>query len=134
MTRLAVDTSSLMAILLGESDAEQYMQVLIHRAGDCAITATNLLETMMVIDARNPDSGIHDLRELLDVFAVTVEPVTEDLTELAFHAWRRFGRGRHPAALNFGDCFAYALAQQLDAPLLFKGNDFRQTDVASALG
>ena len=133
MSPLAVDTSALIAILVGEPDAERFEEALFNSRGDAAITAANLLETMLVIDARNPETGISDLRSLLDVFAITVEPVTRDLTEIAFRGWRRFGRGRHAAALNFGDCFAYALSKHLDAALLFKGDDFTQTDVAAAL-
>lgn len=133
MTRLAVDTSALLSILQGESDAEQFEQSLFQSAGDAVITAANLLEAMLVIESRNPDTGVQDLRALLDIFTITVEPVTHNMVELGFRAWKRFGKGRHPAGLNYGDCFAYALAKHLDAPLLFKGDDFRQTDVVSAL-
>lgn len=134
MTRIAVDTSALLSILQGEPDAEQFEQALFQSTGDAAITAANLLEAMIVIEARNPDAGAQDLRALIEIFAITVEPVTQDLAELGFRAWKRFGKGRHPAALNYGDCFSYALSKHVDAPLLFKGDDFTQTDVVSALG
>lgn len=98
MTRIVVDPSALVAILQGEPDAELFEQTLFGSAGDVSITAANLLETMMVIEARNPEAGQQDLRTLLDVLAITIEPVTRDLAEIAFRAWRRFGRGRHPAA------------------------------------
>lgn len=101
--------------------------------GDATITAANFLEALLVIESRNPDTGEQDLRTLIEVFAITIEPVTEDVAEIAFRAWKRFGKGRHPAALNFGDCFSYALSKCLNAPLLFKGGDFRQTDVLSSL-
>ena len=133
MTRIAVDTSALMAILQGEPDAEMFEHALLESKGDAAITAANLLEAMLVIESRNPDTGAQDLRSLIDIFAITIEPVTHDLAEIAFRAWKRFGKGRHSAALNYGDCFAYALAKHLDAPLLFKGDDFAQTDILNAL-
>jgi ribonuclease VapC len=132
MTRLVVDTSALMTLLLGEPDAERFEQRLFDSRGDVLITAANLLETMLVVEARNPDTGAQDLRTLVDVFAIGVEPVDHDLAELAFRGWKRFGRGRHSAALNYGDCFSYALAKHLDAPLLHKGDDFTHTDVVSA--
>lgn len=133
MTQVVVDTSALLAILEGEPDAERFEQALFRSRGDAQITAANLLEAMLVIESRNPDNGAQDLRSLIDIFAITVEPVTHELAEVAFHAWKRFGKGRHPAALKYGDCFAYALARHLGAPLLFKGKDFLQTDVADAL-
>lgn len=133
MTRAVIDTSALLAILLGEPDAERFEQALFESRGDASMTAATLLETMLVIESRNPQTGVHDLRTLIDVFTIEVEPVTHDLAEVAFRAWKRFGKGRHPASLNYGDCFSYALARQADVPLLFKGEDFAQTDVRSAL-
>ncbi|MBX3093142.1 MAG: type II toxin-antitoxin system VapC family toxin [Cryobacterium sp.] len=133
MARIVVDTSALTSILLGEPDAEQFEKALAESSGDALISAANLLEAMMVIESRNPATGIQDLRDVMSVFGIGVETVTSDIAELSFYAWKRFGRGRHPAALNFGDCFAYALSKQLNAPLLFKGKDFNQTDVASVL-
>lgn len=133
MTHIAVDTSALMSILLGEDDAEHFERILFEHRGDVSMTAANLLETMIVVDARNPDTGTADLRALVDAFGIRIEPVAHDLIEAAFRGWRRFGRGRHPAGLNFGDCFSYALSKQAGAPLLFKGDDFTQTDVLIAL-
>lgn len=133
MTGIAVDSSALVAILLGEPEAERLTDLLLRHRGDASITAANLLETMLVVEARNPQTGVPDLRTLMEVLAIDVAPVTAELVEIAFRAWKRFGRGRHPAQLNYGDCFAYALAAQLDVPLIFKGEDFSQTDVRSAL-
>jgi len=130
---IVVDTSALLSILQGEPDAERFEQALFDSSGDIAVTSANLLETMLVIESRYPDQGVQDLRSLMDIFAIVIEPVTAELTELGFHAWKRFGKGRHPAALNYGDCFAYALAKHLGAALLFKGEDFRQTDILSVL-
>lgn len=134
MTRLCVDSSALLSILQGEPDAELFAQTLFEHAGDVALSSANLLEAMIVMESRFPDTGAQDLRSVVDIFAITVEPVTTDVAELGFRAWKRFGKGRHPAALNFGECFAYALSKHLNAPLLFKGEDFGQTDVVSAWG
>lgn len=109
MTRITVDTSALLSILQGEPDAEQFEQSLFQSTGDAAISAANLLEAMIVIESRNPDTGVQDLRTLIDIFAITVEPVTHDIAEIGFRAWRRFGTGRHPASLNCGDCFVCAV-------------------------
>lgn len=130
---IAVDSSALIAILLGEPEAEQIEEALYAARAVAEMTAANLLETMMVVDARNPTSGITELRTVLAAYQIVIAPVTQTLTENAFRAWKRFGRGRHPARLNFGDCFAYALSDQLEAPLLFVGKDLAQTDVRSAL-
>jgi ribonuclease VapC len=131
---LVVDTSALLAILQGEPDAEVFEQALFADTGNATMTAATFLEAMMVIETRAPDAGAQDLRSLIEIFEITIEPVTRDTAEIALQAWKRFGKGRHAAGLNYGDCFSYALSKQLNAPLLFKGDDFRQTDVVSALG
>ena len=86
----------------------------------------------MVVSARLGPSGVQVLEELLDAAEMQIEPADADLVQTAFEAWQRFGKGRHPAGLNFGDCFAYALAIRRGDALLFKGNDFSQTDVRQA--
>lgn len=134
MSHVVVDTSALVAIVQGEPDAERFERALFESKGDATITAANLLEAMLVIESRYPDTGTQDLRSLMEIFGIITEPVGLDLVEIAFRAWKRFGKGRHPADLNYGDCFAYALSKQLNSPLLFKGDDFPQTDVVSALG
>lgn len=133
MTQLVLDSSALMAIALGEPDAAVFESAIFAASGALSISSATVLEAMIVAEARHPDSGGRDVRTLLGVFAPTIVPMTADVVEIAFAGWRRFGKGRHPAALNFADCFSYALSKQLGAPLLFKGNDFTQTDVASAL-
>ena len=133
MTQIVVDSSALLSILLGEPDAEQFEVILAENSGDIVFSAANQLETMMVIESRNPTTGIHELRDILSVYGIGTEAITGEIAELSFYAWKRFGRGKHPAALNFGDCFSYALAKHLNAPLLFKGKDFDQTDIASVL-
>ena len=130
--RIAVDSSALIAIVLGESEAERFETSLFAAQGDAVISAATWVETMIVASARSPESGAADVRALVEVFAMVVEPVTPQDAETAVAAWLRFGKGRHPAGLNYGDCFAYALSKRLGAPLLFKGDDFAQTDVAAA--
>lgn len=127
---IAVDTSALMAIVLGEPDA-----VACRDAVECAtellIAAPNLTEALVVAMGR----GVHgEFGALLSDLALNVVPLTEGLAYAAFRAYGRWGKGVHPAKLNLLDCFAYALASEHDLPLLFIGNDFGQTDIASALG
>lgn len=131
---IVVDTSALVAIVAGESDAELFAMVLVRNAGDAEVSAASLLEATMVLESRFGPEGSTDLERLIDSASVAVVPVDRDQVAIAAQAWRRFGKGRHPAALNFGDCFAYALARSRDAALLFKGDDFSQTDIRSAVG
>lgn len=123
-----VDTSALVAILLRESDAVDYLNALagVPRWG---IAAPNRAELLIVADARLPDSGARYARDLLARYGVQTLAVDETLADAAVDAFRRYGKGRHPAGLNFGDCFSYALARQCNLPLLFKGGDFALTDV-----
>ena len=125
---LAVDTSALTAILLGEPEAADLLRALgaASRAGLCAPNRTELL---LVIQARLGDPGTARARELLHRQQIQTIALDEALADAAAEAYRRFGKGRHPAGLNFGDCFAYALAAREQVPLLFKGNDFSLTDI-----
>lgn len=131
---MIVDTSALVAILRDEPDAETYAIALAEAAG-ASISAANYLETAIVIDAsRDPVASRH-VDDLVKAAGLVVEPVTEQHAAIARAAYRDFGRGSgHPARLNFGDCFAYALARQTGLPLLFKGDDFIHTDVTPAIG
>jgi ribonuclease VapC len=124
---MVIDSSALLAILLGEPDAERFVNA-IAADGKRLISAFNLLEAAIVIEARKGEAGGRELDLLLHRAAVAVVPLTADQSEVARRAWRRFGRGRHPAGLNLGDCCAYALAMQLGEPLLCKGEDFAKTD------
>jgi ribonuclease VapC len=128
---LVVDTSALTAVVLGEPDAETYLATMVARIGDLTVSAPTLLEARIVVEAKQGPGAAKDLDLLLGTLQVTIAPADEALIEVATAAWRRFGKGRHPAALNFGDCFSYALARQLGAPLLFKGRDFSQTDITA---
>ena len=128
---MIIDTSAVVAILLAESDAARYERT-ISTAWPRRMSVVALLETTMVIEGRSgPDAG-HDIDQFLQEAEIELTPVTLEQVEAARQAWRRFGKGHHEAALNFGDCFAYALATVTGEPLLFKGDDFRHTDVEAA--
>jgi ribonuclease VapC len=130
---MIVDSSALVEIALGKAGAEALMVVLALPAPK-RISAGNLLESYMVIDRRGFPESAMVLDDTIRRAALMVEPVTEAQVAIARDAWRRYGRGSgHPARLNYGDCFAYALARERNEPLLFIGNDFAQTDVTSAL-
>lgn len=130
---VALDTSAVAAVILGEPEAEALLSVMVASVGDLEMSAATLVEAGIVIEAKQGPEATSDLRTLLDRLGVAVTPVDRRQAEAAVAAWRRFGKGRHPAGLSLGDCFSYALAKTLGAPLLFKGNDFTQTDVASAM-
>jgi ribonuclease VapC len=128
-----LDTSALVAILRNEPDALAYAQA-IERAAYRRISAANFLEAAIVIDASRDPIACRRFDEACRESHLTVEPVTEAQARIARDAYRDFGRGSgHPARLNFGDCFAYALAKATGEPLLFKGEDFIHTDIESAL-
>ena len=125
---MVVDSSALVAILLGEPEGDA-LAVALAAAEMPVICAPNWLEAMMVTTVRLGRPGVLALAELLDAASVRIEPADAGLAETAFDAWLRFGKGRHRAGLNFGDCFAYALAIRRGEALLFKGDDFAHTDV-----
>ena len=126
---IVVDTSALVAIVLGEPRAAACYQVL---AADLEvlISAATASEAMIVAHRRNVPN---EMRELFIRLGFRIMPLTSDDISKVENAYRRWGKGFHSAALNFGDCFAYALAHEHGCPLLFVGNDFAQTDVVSAL-
>ena len=126
-----IDSSALMAILQDEPERAAFVRKLA-RDPVRLLSAANWLEVAILIDDRYGEAGARDLKLLLVEAAVEIVPVTAAQAELALTAYRRFGRGNHPAKLNYGDCFAYALAQETGEPLLFKGDDFGQTDIAAA--
>lgn len=127
-----VDTSALVAILLRESDAADYLRALTQRER-WGIAAANRTELLMVAAVRLEGDGARFARELLKRCQIQTVPLDENMADAAALAFERYGKGRHPAGLNFGDCFAYALARKNDLPLLFKGDDFGKTDVLRAL-
>jgi ribonuclease VapC len=131
---MIVDASALIAILRAEPDAASYAQA-IEAASRRRISAANFLETAIVIEGSRDPVASRRLDDLLGEGQIVIEPVTEAQARIARDAYRDFGRGSgHPARLNFGDCFAYALSRSTGEPLLFKGNDFGHTDIALALG
>ena len=129
---MVVDSSALLAILLNEPDAHPIRTAFDH--DDVRLmSAATLLEVSMVIEARKGESGGRDLDLLISKSAIEVVPVEADQIEVARRAWRRFGRGRHAAGLNYGDLFSYALSKTSGEALLFKGEDFTRTDVARVI-
>ncbi len=128
---MIVDTSAVLAVLFAEADAEVYARSIIETS-PCRMSVANLLETAIVVESRSGLAAGHQLDHFLERAGMELVPVTPQQVEAARLAWRRFGRGNHPARLNFGDCFAYALAEATGEPLLFKGKDFAQTDIEPA--
>lgn len=129
---MIVDSSALLAILRAEPEAFRYANM-IENVAIRRISAANFLETAIVIDGSRDPVASRRFDELIHAAQIVIEPVTKEQAVIARAAYRDFGKGSgHPAQLNFGDCFAYALAKATGEPLLFKGNDFRHTDIAAA--
>lgn len=127
---MVIDTSALVAILTGEPEQACFIQA-IERADMRLLSAASWVEISIVIESRYGAAGLYHLDRLLERAEVETVAVDTEQARIAREAFRRYGKERHPAALNFGDCFAYALAIARDEPLLFKGNDFSRTDVAA---
>jgi len=125
---MVIDTSALLAIFLAEPERKQFLKV-ITEAETRLISVANALETGIVLEARRGEAAGREFDLFLNHARVEMVAVDAEQVEVARAAWRRYGKGRHPAALNFGDCFAYALAKVLGEPLLAKGDDFLRTDV-----
>ena len=120
------------ATLFGESEAAVYTR-LIHDAHRCLISAANFLEPPIVIEGQIGPAAGRQCDSFFRRADIIIEPFTVEQAHLARQAFLDFGKGRHAAGLNFGDCFAYALAKFTGEPLLFKGEDFKKTDIPSAL-
>ena len=129
---MIVDTSVLVAILFNEDDADLFANAL-SMSELRLISAANYLETCIVIDRQRGVAAGRQLDSLIVRADVRVESVTKAQADIARQAYMDFGKGTHPAGLNFGDCFSYALAKSMRMPLLFKGEDFSLTDIESAL-
>jgi len=125
---VVIDTSALLAILLGEPERGKFLQLL-SESETRLLSAANALETAMVVESRRGEAAGRELDLFLHRTKIEIVAVDEEQFSIARFAWRKFGRGRHPAALNFGDCFAYALTKTSSEPLLAKGDDFRRTDL-----
>jgi ribonuclease VapC len=125
---MVIDTSALAAIFLAEPERKKFLDLIVE-AGTRLISAANALETGIVLEATRGEAAGREF----DLFVVRanleIVPVDGEQVEIARSAWRKYGKGRHPAALNFGDCFAYALAKSSGEPLLAKGTDFALTDI-----
>jgi ribonuclease VapC len=128
---MVIDTSALVAMLLQERDADRVAHA-IDAGSPRLLSAASLLEASIIIESRKGEAGGRELDLLLYRAAIEVVAVDQNQAETARAAWRRFGKGRHPAGLNYGDCYAYALASSRRLPLLFHGNDFSQTDINCA--
>jgi ribonuclease VapC len=126
---IALDTSALMAVLLGEPEAEACIAAM-EREEALLMSAGTLAEALVVGDRRNL---LPEIQRLIEGLGVTIIPVTAASALRVAQAYASWGKGVHPAGLNFGDCFAYEVARENDCPLLFVGNDFSQTDVQSVL-
>jgi len=126
-----VDTSAVLAVLFHEPDAEHFARA-ITTATSRRMSVATLLETTIVLESRSGPAAGYELDAFLQEARIELELVTADQAQAARRAWRRFGKGNHPAGLNFGDCFVYALAETTREPLLFKGRDFELTDIEAA--
>lgn len=129
---MIVDSSALVAILRNEDDAARFANALAN-AGTAAMSAVNWVEAAVVVDSARDPVASRRFDELINASEIEVVPMTAAQAALARQAYRDFGRGSgSPAQLNFGDCFAYALATEAREPLLFKGDDFGHTDITAA--
>ena len=128
---MIVDTSAILAVLFREPDAEHYAKA-IATASSRRMSVATFVEATIVLESRGGAAAGYELEAFLEEAEIELEPVTPEQAQAARRAWRRFGKGNHPAGLNFGDCFAYALAQVARESLLFKGRDFALTDIEVA--
>lgn len=129
---MIIDSSALLAVLNREPDSSR-LEAAMRTAAPCRMSVANILETSIVVESRGGAEAGRELDAFLEHAAIEPVPVTATHLEAARRAWRRFGKGRHPAGLNYGDCFAYALARTTGEPLLYQGNDFARTDIPAAI-
>ncbi|MBI1236888.1 MAG: PIN domain-containing protein [Alphaproteobacteria bacterium] len=126
---MIVDSSAILAILFGEPEEDDFRRAIEH-AGLSRMSAANWLETSLRVDSRNSPLASHVLDDFMAVSGIEIVSVSIEQVKTARRAFRVYGKGMgHPAQLNFGDCFAYALAKETGEPLLYKGDDFRHTDI-----
>ena len=129
---MVVDTSAILAILFREAEEPRLLTAIAGTEG-CTICPVNWAEALMVAESRQGEDAANRLLLIIAQLQIGLATVDSDTAWLAHSAWRRFGKGRHPAGLNMGDCWAYAAARQRGQPLMYKGNDFSKTDVVSAI-
>ena len=125
---MVIDTSALLAILLDEPERRAFNEA-IEAAATRVVSVATFVEVSIVIESRLGAEGLRDLDLFIERAGIELAALDAEQAHVARRAFSRFGKGRHPAGLNYGDCFAYALATVLGEPLLFKGDDFGQTDV-----
>ena len=125
---MVVDSSVLLAILLAEPEAEYFAKQL-NDTDEIYISAVSLVESAMVIEYKKGEQGANQYDELLMIISPIIVAFDSQQAQLARAAWRQYGKGRHPAKLNFGDCCSYAAAKHLNMALLYKGDDFSKTDL-----
>jgi ribonuclease VapC len=125
---MVIDSSAIIAVLLNEANAAQIAEA-IDSGAQRLLSAASLLEASIVIESRKGEDAGRELDLLIYRAAIEIVAVDQDQAEIARVAWRRYGKGRHPAGLNYGDCFSYALARSRGLPLLFQGEDFSRTDI-----
>lgn len=128
---MIIDTSAIIAVLFNEDDAAFYAEV-IAQSDSRRMSAATFVETAIVVETQTKTSGSRQLDAFLRKADIAIDPVTEEHAHIARQAFTDFGKGRHPAGLNYGDCFSYALAKATGEPLLFKGKDFAKTDLVAA--
>jgi ribonuclease VapC len=131
--KVIVDASALLAILFDEPDGERMENILIEQRSRPMMSPINFLEAAIRVDRMGSEAKSRKFEAILSALAIDIATISPEQAHLAREAYRVFGRGNHPAKLNLGDCFAYALAKARGEPLLFKGNDFSKTDVEAAI-
>lgn len=127
---MIIDTSALLAVLYQEEDAEWFVTAIV-TAPARQMSAANFLEAAINVDTYGDPEASRQFDRFMRQAAIEIVPITQEHAQIARQAYLDFGKGRHKAALNFGDCFAYALARATGEPLLFKGNDFANTDLVT---
>jgi ribonuclease VapC len=128
---IVIDTSAVIALLSDEPERSAFSKI-IEEAGTCVMSAASFVEASLVIESSRGYDGLRDFDLFIAVANIELIPVDVTQAQIARQAFHKYGKGRHPASLNFGDCFAYALAKSTGSPLLFKGSDFSQTDLTAA--
>jgi ribonuclease VapC len=129
---MIVDTSAILAVLLDEREADDFAELIV-KSDVCFMSAVSFVEASIIAESNGGDGGVRQLDAFLRAAGISIELVSEEHALAARQAYSDYGKGRNPAGLNFGDCFSYALAKVSGEPLLFKGSDFRKTDIAAAL-
>jgi ribonuclease VapC len=128
---MIVDTSAVLAVLLDEEEAEEFA-ALILKSDACLMSAVSFVEASIIAETNGGDGGVRQLDAFVRTAGISIEPVNGEQALTARQAYSDYGKGRHAAGLNFGDCFSYALAKVSGEPLLFKGSGFGKTDIAAA--